>query len=62
MNDNERRAQLGTRLAQIRDELESLGFDCSMFWRAPGSARAPVAYLLVGESFEDIEAARNDKK
>jgi hypothetical protein len=29
-----------------------------MFWRAPGSAKAPVAYLLVGESFEDVEEAR----
>ncbi|CAJ0737878.1 hypothetical protein B7H01_12125 [Pandoraea apista] len=58
MNDDERRAQLGTRLAQIRDELISLGFEATMFWRAPGSAKAPVAYLLVGESFEDVEEAR----
>lgn len=62
MNDDERRAQLGSRLAQIRDELTSLGFEATLFWRAPGQARAPVAYLLVGESFDDIEEARNDKK
>jgi hypothetical protein len=62
MNSDERMALVSKRLAQVRDELQALGFECSMFWRAPGSAKDPVAYLLVGESFEDIEEARQGKK
>lgn len=62
MNNDERMATVWTRLAQVRDELQALGFECSVFWRAPGSAKEPVAYLLVGESFEDLEEARKDKK
>lgn len=50
--------ELAVRLASVREELEHMGFDCSLFWRTPGQARAPVAYLLVGESPKDVEQAR----
>lgn len=50
------------KVAQLRQELEALGFDCTFFYRSPGAAKGPVAYLLVGETAEDVEAARNDRR
>jgi hypothetical protein len=50
------------KLNQARKELEELGFACASFYRAPGSAKGPVAYLLVGETNEDVEQARQDKR
>jgi hypothetical protein len=50
--------RVGTRLCQMRDELTGLGFEATMFWRAPGRCREPVAYILAGESFADIQEAR----
>jgi hypothetical protein len=41
MNDDERRAQLGTRLAQIRDELISLGFEATMFGERQAVRKRP---------------------
>lgn len=58
MTETERRDALYVRLAQVRTELKELGFEVTIFWRAPGQAKAPVAYLLAGESFDDIEHAR----
>ncbi|WP_241136637.1 hypothetical protein [Achromobacter insuavis] len=58
LDKDARLKQVGARLAEVRRELESLGFEATVFFRSPGSAKDPVAYLLVGESFKDIEEAR----
>lgn len=50
------------KLNQVRKELEDLGFACASFYRAPGSAKGPAAHLLVGETNEDVEQARQDKR
>lgn len=52
--------QLGERLAQLRDEFQKQGFEATMFWRSPGQAKAPVAYLLIGETFDDVQEARKN--
>ncbi|RQP98861.1 hypothetical protein [Burkholderia stagnalis] len=54
----DRMAIVSEKVAQLRQELEALGFDCAFFYRAPGAAHGPVAYLLVGETTADVEAAR----
>ncbi len=54
----ERSDEPAARLASVREELERMGFDRSLFWRTPGRARAPVAYFQVGESPKDVEQTR----
>ncbi len=36
-----------------------MGLETAFFYRAPGSAKAPVGFLLVGETASDVEDARN---
>jgi hypothetical protein len=50
------------KLDQLRKELEELGLATSFFYRTPGSAKAPVAYLLIGETADDVDEARRDKR
>jgi len=47
---------------QLRTELEALAVEISVFYRTPGSAKAPVAYQLIGETRADVEEARADKR
>lgn len=47
------------KVATLRRELTDLGLDSSFFYRSPGSAKGPVGFLLIGETQEDLEAARN---
>lgn len=51
--------QVREKVERLRQELAELGLGSSFFYRAPGSAKAPVAYLLIGETQTDIEIARN---
>jgi hypothetical protein len=61
MMDDERSAVVAEKIAKLRKELEELGVASSFFYRTPGSATAPVAYLLIGELAGDVEEARSDK-
>lgn len=54
----DRDAQAFEKIEQLRKELEALGFRTTFFYRAPGAARDRVAHLLIGETDEDVEAAR----
>lgn len=45
-------------LARARKELEALGLECSMVWRCPNGAADHVGYLFVGQTYEDVDAAR----
>lgn len=53
--------QLAEMVSQFRKEIEKLGLVSSSLWHVPGSARAPVLYLLIGESSTDLEQARVEK-
>lgn len=57
--DDTRAALLREKVEQLRLELATLGLESSFFYRAPGAAKAPVAYLLIGETQVDVEVARN---
>ncbi len=61
MTDKVRNALVLEKVSQLRKALEELGLDSSFFYRTPGSATAPVGYLLIGESADDLEAARADR-
>lgn len=45
-------------LAQARKELEALGLECSIVWRCPNGASDQVGHLFVGQTYEDVDAAR----
>lgn len=62
MTNEERIALVAEKVGKLRKELEELGLASSFFYRAPGSAQAPVAYLLIGETAGDVEEARSDKR
>ncbi|ABO60563.1 hypothetical protein LA345_38735 (plasmid) [Burkholderia vietnamiensis] len=53
---------LRERITQLMRDAEALGLSCASFFRSPGSARGPVAYVLIGETAEDVEQARADKR
>ncbi|KVN83454.1 hypothetical protein [Burkholderia ubonensis] len=59
---DDRYAALTEKIAQLKREAEGLGLVCSFFFRAPRAASAPVAYVLIGESAEDVEQARAEKR
>lgn len=46
------------KIERLRKELEELGFRTTFFYRAPGAAKDRVGHLLVGETHDDVEAAR----
>lgn len=46
----------------LRDELRAMGFASEYTIRAPGSARAPVAYLFTGITEADVEQASADRR
>lgn len=50
---------IAAKIATLRTDFEAAGLECTFFWRAPGSAQEPVAFLMVGASAGDIEAAHN---
>ncbi|MDR5799226.1 MULTISPECIES: hypothetical protein [Caballeronia] len=52
---------MAKKVKQFREDLGELGFESSFFYRSPGSAEAPVAYLLIGETSGDVEEARTEK-
>jgi hypothetical protein len=54
-------ALLEGKVRDLRKELEELGFESSFFYRVPPSAKEAVAYLLIGETSDDVEKARADK-
>jgi hypothetical protein len=56
---DEQAALVKEKVASLRQELAELGVESSFFYRAPGSAKAPVGFLLIGETQADLEAARN---
>lgn len=62
MTNEERSALVAEKVDKLRKELEELGVVSSFFYRAPGAAKAPVAYLLIGETTDDIDEARSDKR
>jgi hypothetical protein len=62
MTNEERSALVAEKVGKLRKELEALGVASSFFYRTPGSATAPVAYLLIGESAGDVDEARSDKR
>ena len=45
-------------LTRARKELEAMGLECSMIWRCPSGAADQVGHLFVGQTYEDVEAAR----
>lgn len=47
------------KVARLRQELAELGLETSFVYRSPGSAKAPVGVLLIGETPGDVEEARN---
>lgn len=62
MANDERDALVREKVAKLRSELEELGMPSTFFYRAPGSAKAPVAYLLIGETPSDLDEARADRR
>lgn len=62
LTNEERIAKAAEKVEQLRQELVALGFEASFFYRAPGSAKAPVGYLLIGETRADLEEARADRR
>lgn len=62
MTNDERNALVAEKVAKLRSELSELGVPSTFFYRAPGSAKAPVAYLLIGETDSDLEEARADRQ
>lgn len=61
MTSEERNAIVAAKVNTLRKELESLGMASSFFYRTPGAAKDPVAYLLIGERPGDVEEARGNK-
>ncbi|HDR8918775.1 TPA: hypothetical protein QDA94_004184 [Burkholderia vietnamiensis] len=59
MMDESRAALVREKVERLRQELAELGLESSFFYRSPGSAKAPVAFLLIGETQGDVEEARN---
>ncbi|WP_244135480.1 MULTISPECIES: hypothetical protein [Burkholderia cepacia complex] len=57
--DESRAALVREKVERLRQELAELGLESSFFYRSPGSAKAPVAFLLIGETQGDVEEARN---
>ncbi|MCA7889981.1 hypothetical protein LGM58_43185 [Burkholderia contaminans] len=57
--DDARAALVRVKVERLRQELAELGLEASFFYRSPGSAKAPVAFLLIGETQGDVEEARN---
>jgi replication-associated recombination protein RarA len=57
--DDAKVAQVTEKVERLRRELAALGLESSFFYRSPGSTKAPVAFLLIGETQNDVEAARN---
>lgn len=45
-------------LARTRRELEAMGLECSLVWRCPNGAADQVGHLFVGQTYEDVDAAR----
>ena len=62
MTNEERSALVAEKVGKLRKELEELGVASSFFYRTLGTAKAPVAYLLIGETAGDVEEARTDKR
>ena len=48
--DDARAALVREKVEQLRLELAALGLESSSFFRAPSTAKAPVAFLLIGET------------
>jgi hypothetical protein len=62
MTNEERDVIVAEKVSQLRKDLAELGLESAFFYRAPGSAKAPVGYLLIGETSEDVEEARADRR
>ncbi|CAB3754147.1 hypothetical protein [Paraburkholderia humisilvae] len=62
MTNEERSALVAEKVGKLRKELEELGVASSFFYRTPWAAKAPVAYLLIGETTGDIDEARTDTR
>ncbi|MGY4838023.1 hypothetical protein [Burkholderia pyrrocinia] len=57
--DDARAALVREKVERLRLELADLGLESSFFYRAPNSTKAPVGFLLIGETADDVEKARN---
>lgn len=62
MSSNERLDLIAEKVNQLRQELAALGFETSFFFRAPGSAKEPIAYLLIVETWADVEKSRRNER
>ncbi|WP_321967182.1 hypothetical protein [Burkholderia cepacia] len=62
LSKDERDALVSEKVKRFCQELAEMGLETSFFHRAPGSARYPVAYLLIGETQKDLEEARADRR
>lgn len=62
MTSEERSAPVAEKVGKRPKEVEELDVASSFFYRTPGLAKAPVAYLLLGETAGDVEEARSDKR
>jgi hypothetical protein len=58
MNDAQA-ALVREKVERLRLELADMGLQSSFFYRAPGSTKAPVGFLLIGDTLDDVEEARN---
>ena len=54
-------AEAARLMSEAKQLLEQTGLVVSLISRAPNGARWPVLMLEVGETYQDIEAARNGK-
>ncbi len=50
MTNEGRSRRVAENVGKLRKELEELGVASSFFYRTPGKAKAPIAYLLMGET------------
>jgi hypothetical protein len=57
--DDARATLVREKVERLRLELTEMGLETQFFYRAPGSANAPVGFLLIGETASDVEDARN---
>ncbi|WP_240324399.1 hypothetical protein [Trinickia diaoshuihuensis] len=57
--DDARAALVREKVERLRQELAEMGLETAFFYRAPGFAKAPVGFLLIGETGSDVEDARN---
>lgn len=55
---DEMTAAVNAILTRTRQELEAMGLECSMVWRCPNGALDQVGHLFVGQTYEDVDAAR----